>query len=134
LKIKGDELQILHAFASVIFILTLIGTLTSVKEIPFVLHDEFKQEDEENKSANLHRNKSFDRNEITKLPEEVMNEQDEDEYYQNEIKIANGNKITNENDENDDEEDDDDDDDDDMDKPIDIKMIYKSVTKVNEHN
>ncbi|RNA27188.1 SLC45A2 [Brachionus plicatilis] len=57
----GDETQILFVFAGVIFLSTLLATITSVKETPLVLDEE--------KIALL------TKNEITSLPDDLMHEE-----------------------------------------------------------
>lgn len=75
-------MQILFVFAAVIFLLTLLATITSVKETPLILNEE--------KIALLQRN------EITNLPEDLI-------YEQNYVESKNRDSLGD--DDNDDEED-----------------------------
>lgn len=105
LKFIGDDLQILFAFATAIFIISLIITLTSVKETPLVLN--------QTESVPL---LSGNAKNITELPEDIAEE---------------SNQIA-QNENNDGDDDDEEDENDNMDQPVSLKLLFKSVLKVNK--
>jgi solute carrier family 45 protein 1/2/4 len=103
-KFIGDDLQILFVFATAIFIITLIISLTSVKETPLVLN--------QTESVPLLTGNAKN---ITDLPEDIAVDKIDEETNQ----IA-------ENDEDDEEENDN------MDQPVSLNLLLKSVLKVNK--
>ena len=105
----GEEMQILYVFSTVVFISTLIVTLTSVKETSIVLVKEER--------IPLLSNRG---NQILELPEEI-----EEDFIERDEVI---NKDENERNEFEEEADGSDSED----QPITLKMLYHSITKVFE--
>jgi hypothetical protein len=118
-KFVGDELQILFVFCTVVFVSTLIVSLTAVKETPLNLN-----RDEKMPLLSNHGNQILD------LPEELTSADDTliSDLLDDNKEIVVQNKTTNEDD------DDEDDEEQDEDQPVTLRMLYSSVVKVENQS